>query len=426
MKALLLSAVAAVCLSAPAGAAILHVPKDFPTIQAAVDAAENGDTVLVAPGHYPENLAVLGKSLSLVSSDGPKQTTIDGGGSGPVVTIDQSESALLEGFTITNGNSDLGGGGVRCIVSTVTIRGNVITENFASRGGGIHSIGSTTTVVDNELSNNLGSGFWSAGGAIFCQAGEVEATSNVVENNRCQGFLSGGGAFGNRDGGFFVATRNLFHGNSTDGVGGAVSAYDDFVLHENQFIGNSSLGEGGAIVLLGGHPIAISITGNLFVGNSAGAFGGAIYGGGDINTNISENTFVLNEQGFGPSSGAIHMNTESSSQLITSNVVAYTGSGWGIRCFTSTSVGCNVLYENPTGGISFAGGCVDLGGNVETDPEFCDLEQGNYSVASTSPCLPGQHPTGRDCGQIGAFGQGCGPTPVARTTWGELKSRYLR
>ena len=52
----------------------------------------------------------------------------------------------------------------------------------------------------------------------------------------------------------------------------------------------------------------------------------------------------------------------------------------------------------------------------------------NYTIfKGDSPCLPGQHPFGHDCGRIGAFGHGCGdPTGTASATWGSVKERLLR
>src|SRR5438105_2915338 len=58
---------------------IRHVPKDFSTIQAAIAAAQNGDTVLVAPGTYGENINFQGKLITVRSEAGPDLTIIDGG-----------------------------------------------------------------------------------------------------------------------------------------------------------------------------------------------------------------------------------------------------------------------------------------------------------------------------------------------------------
>src|SRR5438034_10672477 len=87
-----------------ARAATTNVPADQPTIQAAINIASNGDTVLVAPGTYYENINFMGKAITVTSSGGPSVTTINGNAAGSVVTLDTNEgsSSVLSGFTITN------------------------------------------------------------------------------------------------------------------------------------------------------------------------------------------------------------------------------------------------------------------------------------------------------------------------------------
>src|SRR5262245_28165934 len=82
-----------------------RVPADFQTIQAAINAAANGDTVIVAPGIYRENINFRGKLITLRSDAGPDATTIDGGATDVVVTFSTGEgaSAVISGFTIRNG-----------------------------------------------------------------------------------------------------------------------------------------------------------------------------------------------------------------------------------------------------------------------------------------------------------------------------------
>src|SRR4051812_14686273 len=83
-------------------AATIRVPADQPTIQQAIDAAVNGDRVLVSTGKYAEHVDYHGKALWIQSTDGPLQTIIDGQNSGTVVTIQNQATApqsLLGGFT---------------------------------------------------------------------------------------------------------------------------------------------------------------------------------------------------------------------------------------------------------------------------------------------------------------------------------------
>src|SRR4030081_3664850 len=79
-------------LSLPALAATtIHVPRDQPTIQAGINAAINGDTVLVSPGTYFENINFNGKAITVKSSAGPAVTIIDGSSINPPVTFSTNE-----------------------------------------------------------------------------------------------------------------------------------------------------------------------------------------------------------------------------------------------------------------------------------------------------------------------------------------------
>src|SRR5437762_2005540 len=90
-----------------ARAATINVPAGQPSIQAAINAASNGDTVLVAPGTYYENINFMGKAITVTSSGGPAVTTINGSARGTVVIFNHAEASnsVLNGVTITNGNS---------------------------------------------------------------------------------------------------------------------------------------------------------------------------------------------------------------------------------------------------------------------------------------------------------------------------------
>src|SRR6267142_5555878 len=90
----------------------IHVPGDQPTIQQAINAAANGDTVLVAPGTYNENINFFGKAITLKSSEGAAVTTILGTGTGSVVRFATAEGAdsKIEGLTIRGGSAFTGGG----------------------------------------------------------------------------------------------------------------------------------------------------------------------------------------------------------------------------------------------------------------------------------------------------------------------------
>lgn len=135
-------------------AQIIHVPADFPAIQQAIDTANNGDTVLVSPGTYLENINFHGKNITVASlflttqdTSYIPQTIIDGNppGSmgGSVVTLDGNydSTTLLCGFSIKDGNAAYGGGiylGAGCYQTcSPSLRNLIITNNTAQSGGGI-------------------------------------------------------------------------------------------------------------------------------------------------------------------------------------------------------------------------------------------------------------------------------------------------
>src|SRR5437016_1126188 len=112
-------------------AAIIHVPGDQPTIQAGINAAVTGDTVVVDPGTYFENINFNGKTITVSSASGPDTTIIDGGNIAPVATFSQGETpaAVLKRFTLQHGTSTFEtgyvGGGVYINSSSPTILRNI-------------------------------------------------------------------------------------------------------------------------------------------------------------------------------------------------------------------------------------------------------------------------------------------------------------
>ena len=136
-------------------AGTINVPADYLTIQAAINAASTGDTVLVAAGTYHE-LVQLNKTVHLVASSG--QTTIlDGQGLGTVVTA-TAQAASISGFTVQGANQ--GGNAVGLVqVNNVSITGNTISSDLVSSrpsGAGIDLYRSNFTLVDGNLfSHNL-------------------------------------------------------------------------------------------------------------------------------------------------------------------------------------------------------------------------------------------------------------------------------
>jgi hypothetical protein len=156
-------------------AATINVPGDYTTIQAAVDAASNGDVILVAPGTYTgtggEVVNTDGKAITIKASGTPEETIINGGGAGArrVITCSSDEGAdtIIEGFTITGGAANHGGG-IYCYYGSPTITDCTISGNTASIGGGIYCWSNssptlTGTVVCGNEPDQI-SGTWTDNG----------------------------------------------------------------------------------------------------------------------------------------------------------------------------------------------------------------------------------------------------------------------
>ena len=129
------------------------MPGDAATIQAGIDSAAAGDTVLVAPGTYSENV-IMKSGVVLRSEAGAGSTTIDGGGIDAVVTFDGASETGIEGFALRHGNGPApGGGGVRAINSAGFIRANVVAENRSAQFGGGNCLSGSTFAIEfnNEV-----------------------------------------------------------------------------------------------------------------------------------------------------------------------------------------------------------------------------------------------------------------------------------
>lgn len=221
-------------------AATRLVPSEYPTIQAAIDACADGDTVIVAPSTYTgdgnRDIDFRGKAISVRSTEpyDPNivaATCIDCNGTkaephrGFHFQNSEDANSVLAGLTITNGyapkdGSIFGstrsvGGGIFCHNASPTIRRCIITGNFACRdgggicchnsaasvisctisynstkgdgttfGGGIHSWQSGLTISNCTITGNLARGM--PGGGVWCGGSTGEITNCIVWGNRGQ------------------------------------------------------------------------------------------------------------------------------------------------------------------------------------------------------------------------------------------------
>ena len=177
----------AVALTAPPASAGTEVTCPQDNLQAAIDAAAPGATIEVS-GTCTGTFTIT-KDLTI---KGQPATTLDGGGTGIVVTVDQGATAVLDTLTIQHGNTPPGARGGGGIVNdgAVTLEDSTVSGNTAtlSHGGGIYNTGAVT-LEDSTVSANTAHG---GGGGIFNDSGTVTLKDSTVSANTADG---GGGIY---------------------------------------------------------------------------------------------------------------------------------------------------------------------------------------------------------------------------------------
>ncbi|MCK4311888.1 MAG: right-handed parallel beta-helix repeat-containing protein [Candidatus Cloacimonetes bacterium] len=377
-------------------ATIINVPDDQPTIQAGINVSVDGDTVLVQPGNYVENINYNGKnitvaSLFLTTQDTTyiSQTIIDGDSIASVVTFQSGEdsTAFLNGFTITNGYS-VKGGGIYCVnnsspvldnitvtnnnasgglwnygggiycnnsspsLDNVTIAGNSVSSNERNFGGGLCCANNSFPNLDNVTitGNSAWEGTWNYAGGIFCSNSSpnlynVTITGNIASEGT---WNYGGGIYCDSDSSPYldsvIITENSVSGgtwNIAGGIGCEINSSPSLV---NVTITNNSAsgGEGGGLFCnLNSSPSLENVT----ITDNIASSGGGIYC--KHNSCPSLNNVVVNDNNANHSGGGIsciHGSAPILENVIIMNNNAETGYGGGIYCFYESSP----ILENVT------------------------------------------------------------------------------
>jgi nitrous oxidase accessory protein NosD len=432
----------AVGMARPARARTWYVKADgtgdAPTIQAAIDSATGGDIVLVAPGTYDDTTHVqVGDSLEVVNVHLYKNVKLRAEGDPSNTTIGWSESdiaiyvsgvdstAEIRGFRIETTfrpYACLDGAaapaepdfqfGIKCDDASLAIRDNDIVNHGVCvnlvrspariEGNTIHlgSAGvrcyeeSDAVIQSNELNQ--------CGGGILCDQSTPEILDNMMDNICTAIYCTTGGSA--------HLAGNLITGMRTHAISVGEAAP---LIEENEFRGNST---GIYIISVSHTPV---VRNNVIYHTGAMA----IHLSDTPSAIIENNTIDLVLDGV---LGAIGCQA-GSNPIVRSNIITRAPTGMMCLLSSNPTFECNTLFDVQS---PWAGDCSDqtgINGNISVDPQFCGIaDSGNYFLQSDSPCAPGNHPDGYDCGQIGARGVGCGNTPVSKATWGSLKALFQK
>lgn len=344
----------------------IRVPADQPTIQSAINVASNGDTVLVAPGTYIENINFGGKAITVKSSGGAKVTIIDGAQKNSVVAFNQLETnkSVLQGFTIQNGLADEGGG-IAVEGSSPTIANNTITHNGGCNGIGIGVGFGSPIIKKNMITFNAQSGCSGGiggGGISLRGAASAQILGNTISDNSIG---SGGGGIALWAAGTPLIQGNLIRRNQGGSTGGGIVLYNqsDANIIDN-IITNNSASDGGGIYWLtpSGTRGPFLVNNTLVANNAASTHGSEIFADGyDINALVI-NTILVGKSGQ-TAFFCGNFNDINPPQIQFDDVYNPSGTTYGGIC------------TDPTGS----------NGNISTDPKFA--AKLNFHLKAGSPAI---------------------------------------
>ena len=424
---LAVQAIALAICSLPVSADTIHVPADFPTIQAAIDAAVDGDEVVIAPDTYTgsqnRDLDFTGKAITVRSTD-PNDpdvvaaTIIDcqQAGRGFIFQSEETQESVVAGLTVVNGFAMDGAGVYLVNGSSATIKNCVFTSNTVPISSGVIFSDNFPTqtadlaIINCTISDNLGGGF-----AAF-SIENLTVTGSVISGNSGTGI----------DTGFpFSPFPNLIVRNSTivdnDGGGITTNQATTIELANCTVADNGGTGVVASEVAFGG---GVMITNCTITGNTSDE----IVGGLRCHANTSaviRNCLIADNTG--RVAGGLAISGFGAFEITTStfsgNVATEFGGG-GIRAFGTEPVAIRncILWGNqaPIGSqllldsgfndpsvVSVDFSAVEGGekgvfvddaccspshliwgvGNIEVDPQFVDPENADYHLSSGSPCL---------------------------------------
>ncbi|MEW6745474.1 MAG: right-handed parallel beta-helix repeat-containing protein [Planctomycetota bacterium] len=418
----------------------------FCRIQSAIEAAAEGDTVLVLPGTYVETINYLNKEIMVRSRDGAAVTKIDANATGPVVWVDlpEEKSPVLDGFTVTNGitlqpehdgagifwrgggaitnnivrlNRDTGNGlaGGICCRGPVLVEGNVITENESYRStAGLHGRGAV--IRNNKITNNSAE---NGTGGVSCSEGIVERnvvtlnrttvgpggvacsnatlTGNVIMANSTEGNISPAGALFDGSGSITdnVIARNENLGNGIGGI--SVSPNASVTIARNIICGNVGRG-----IWCWGTD-SVTITSSVIASNTSTCQGGGVCCQ-ECAPLIDGNAIIANWSDSGGGGIASVGSTVGASPTVRNTILWENDSPRGKEIWVWASSSLSIAYSDVRGGEDSVrveeGGTLEWGpGMIDADPLFADPSRDDYRVQRGSPCIDAGDPDSQPCAE---------------------------
>jgi hypothetical protein len=389
-------------------ARILNVPEEYETIQDGIDVAEDGDTVLVQPGNYDENISIHERRLVLASmmlfSEDPAyiDSTIIDGGSREDAVVRMScpdRETVITGFTITNGNrGGMSIGSSNATLSWLHITGNrgvgVGDYDFDDIGAGIDCGNLSPTddytlkIFHCKISNNTCTAGGFGGGAVGgIKSRAYNLVLNDVEIDHNEGLTAGGA--------LFLATSRItldnvsvHHNNSRDNGGGVSINCGAHLEGQNvRIYRNNARRYGGGCVAEGEGRFALyrsQITDNM----AERAAGGIMLFGDPRHSFI--NCVIANNSA--PTVASLRSYSREGAEF--RNSIIYSPAE---RHIEGSGGNCSIAYCDVFGGrgTSIGENIEWLDGNIDETPLFNEPDSNDYSVTHDSPCIDAGDPHSR-------------------------------
>ena len=305
------------------------------TVQAGIDAAAAlGGDVWVRAGTYNERIL-----LNPLAS-------VYGGFAG--AETEKSQRNWNSNVTVLDGQ--LGGSVVRAFGGhrIGALDGFTITRGSAQSGGGIYLNGASPRIANNRIVNNVAVGVSPSGGGIYCDSSWAEIINNAVSGNVAP---TGGGIYCTLS--FPTIANNRVTGNS------------------------ATAGHGGGILVTGG--TSATVANNLLMANSASLSGGGLYCSAPSAT-VSNNTIVQNTAASG---GALYIS--GLSQTLANSIIAFNSSGLNKSSGTPT-LSHNCVFGNAAYNYSGIADPTGTNGNISADPKLASIGYGSSQIQPDSPC----------------------------------------